>query len=55
MSKKTLKFDNTHKSIQPLKSHLVNVDEIKHSKDGFKYFIGYKKGEIVKQSCITLL
>ena len=38
----------------------VNADEIvvsdkfKHSDGGFKYFIGYEKGEIVKQLCIIL-
>ena len=26
----------------------------KHSHDGFKYFIGYKKGKIVKPLCIIL-
>ena len=29
-------------------------DKFKHSDDGFKYFIGYKKGEIVKPLCIIL-
>ena len=39
---------------------LVNVDQtviadkFKHSDDGFKYFIGYKEGEIVKPLCIIL-
>ena len=39
---------------------LLNVDQIvvsdkfKHSDDGFKYFIGYKEGEIVKPLCIIL-
>ena len=39
---------------------LVNVDQIvisdkfKHSDDGFKYFISYKEGEIVKLLCIIL-
>ena len=38
----------------------VNVDEIvvsdkfKHSEGGFKYFISYQEGEIVKPLCITL-
>ena len=67
MSEKTLKFDNIrgnkkefHKSKQPIKLGLVNVDQIvvsdkfKHSDDGFKYFIGYKEGEIVKPLCIIL-
>ena len=67
MSKKTLKFENIkigkkefHKSKQPINLDLVNVDQIvisdkfKHSDDGFKYFIGYKEGEIVKPLCIIL-
>ena len=67
MSKKTLKFDNIrvnkkefHKSKQPIDLGLVNVDQIvvsdkfKHSDDGFKYFIGYKEGEIVKPLFIIL-
>ena len=61
MSKKTLKFDNiTFKSKQPINLDLVNVDQIvisdkfKHSDDGFKCFIGYKEGEIVKPLCIIL-
>ena len=67
MSEKTLKFDNIrlnkkefHKSKQPINLDLVNVDQIvvsdkfKHSDDGFKYFIGYKKGKIVKPLCIIL-
>ena len=39
----------------------VNVDEIvvsykfKHNNEGFKYFIGYGEGEIVKPLCIILL
>ena len=67
MSEKTLKFDNIrvnkkefHKSKQPIDLGLVKVDQIvvsdkfKHSDDGFKYFIGYKEGEIVKPLCIIL-
>ena len=67
MSEKTLKFDNTVvnkkeflKSKQPIDLDKVNVDQIvisdklKHSDDGFKYFIGYKEGEIVKPLCIIL-
>ena len=67
MSEKTLKFDNIrvnkkefHKSKQPINLDLVNVDQIvisdkfKHSDDGFKYFISYKEGEIVKPLCIIL-
>ena len=29
-------------------------DKFKLSDDGFKYFIGYKKGEIIKPLCIVL-
>ena len=29
-------------------------DKFKHSEEGFKYFIGYKEGEIVKSLCIIL-
>ena len=66
MIEKTLKFDNIrldkkfHKSKQPINLDLVNVDQIvisdkfKHSDDGFKYFIGYREGEIVKPLCIIL-
>ena len=67
MSEKTIKFDNInvnkkefHKSKQLIVLVLANVDQIvvsdkfKHSDDGFKYFIGYKKGKIVKPSCIIL-
>ena len=67
MSEKTLKFGNIrlnnrefHKSKQPIDLKSVNVDQIvvsdkyKHRDDGFKYFIGYKEGEIVKPLCIIL-
>ena len=67
MNEKKLKVDNIrvnkkgfHQSKQPINSELVNVDQIvvsdkfKHSDDGFKYFIGYKGGEIVKLLCIIL-
>ena len=49
-----------HKSKQPIDLNLVNVDEIvvfdkfKDNDDGFKYFIGYKEGKIVKPLCIIL-
>ena len=65
--KRHLKFDNIkvnkkefHKSKQPINLDLVNVDQIvvsdklKHSDGGFKYFIGYKGGEIVKPLCVIL-
>ena len=67
MSEKTLKFDNIrvnkkdfHKSKQLIDLDLVNIDQIvvsgkfKHGEDGFKYFIGHKKGGIVKLLCIIL-
>ena len=67
MSEKTPKFGNIrvnnkefHKSKQSINLDLVKVDQIvvsdkfKHSDDGFKYFIGYKEGEIVKSLCIIL-
>ena len=67
MSEKTLKFDNIrvnkkefHKSKQPINLDLVNVNQIlvsgrfKHSDDGFKYFVGYKEGEIVKPLCMMM-
>ena len=50
-----------HKSKQPINLDFVNVDQIvicdkfRHSDDGFKYFTGYKEGEIVKPLCIILL
>ena len=60
MSEKTLKFDNIrvnkkefHKSKQPINLDLVNLDQIVVS-GGFKYFISYKEGEIVKPLCIIL-
>ena len=68
MSKKILKFDNIrvnkkefHKSKQPINLDLVNTnqtvvsDKLKHNDNGFKYFIDYKKGEIVKPLRIILL
>ena len=61
MSEKRLKCDNIrldkkqfHKSKQLNNLDLVNVDQIvafdtfKHSYYGFKYFIGYNEGQIVK-------
>ena len=67
MSEKTLKFDNIkvnkkefHKSKQPINLDMVNIDQIvvsdkfRHNEDGFKYFIGYKEGEIVKLLCIIM-
>ena len=66
MTKKTLKFNNIrvnkekfHLSEEPIDLMSVNLDQIVVSdkfnhNDGFKYFIGYQKGEIVKPLCIIL-
>ena len=67
MSEKTLKFENFrldkkefHKSKQPINLDLVNIyhivisEKFERSDDGFKYFIGYKEGEIVKPLYIVL-
>ena len=67
MSEKTPKFNNIrldkkelHKSKEPIDLMSVNLDQIvvsnkfKHSDDGFKYFIGYLEGGIVKPLCIIL-
>ena len=49
-----------HKSKQPVELSLVTVDQIvisdkfRHSDEGFKYFISYQEGEIVKPLCIIL-
>ena len=64
---KTLKFNNIrlnkkefHKSKEPIDLLSVNVDQIvvsdkfKHNNEGFKYFIGYQEGGIVKPLCIIL-
>ena len=67
MSEKTIKFSNIrlnkkefHKPKPPIDLMSVNVDQIavsdklKHSDEGFKYFIGYQEGEIVKPLYIIL-
>ena len=67
MNEKTLKFNDVilnkkefHKSKEPIDLLLVTVDQIvvsnnfKHNSKGFKYFIAYQKGEIVKPLCIIL-
>ena len=49
-----------HKSKQPMDLMSANIDQIvasdefKHNKEGFKYFIGYQKNEIVKPLCVIL-
>ena len=67
MSVKILKFNNivvNKKSFQKRKEPIdllsVDLDQIvvsykfTHNGKGFKYFIGYQKGEIVKPLCIIL-
>ena len=67
MSEKTLKFNNIrlnkkefHKSRKPIDLLSVNLDQIvvsykfKHNDEGFKHFIGYLEGEIMKPLCIIL-
>ena len=67
INKKTLKFNNIklnkkefHKSKEPINLFSVDLDQIvvsenfKHNDEGFKYFIGNQKGNIVKPLCIIL-
>ena len=67
MSEKILKFSNIrlnkkefHKSKKPIDLLSVNLDQIvvsykyKHNDEGFKHFIDYLEGEIVKPLCIVL-
>ena len=67
MSGKTLKFNNIilnkkkfHRPKESIDLSSVDLDQIvishkfKHNDEGFKYFIGYLKGEIVKPLCIIL-
>ena len=67
MAEKTLKVNNIrvnkkkfHMSKEPIDLMSVNVDQIvvsdkfKHNNEGFKYFIGYQEGEIIKPLCIIL-
>ena len=58
MNRNTLKFNNIkfnkkefHKSKQPID---LGSDKFKHSDEGFKHFIDYKEGEIVKPLCVIL-
>ena len=67
MSEKTLKFNNV--ILNKKKFHwckelidLLSVDldqtvvphKLKHNDEGFKYFVGYLKGKIIKPLCIIL-
>ena len=67
MIEKTLKFNNIrlnknefHKSKKSIELMSVVVDQIvvsdkfKHNNEGFKFFIGYREGEILKPLCILL-
>ena len=67
MSGKRLKFNNIRlnkkefrKSKEPIDLLSVDLDQIvvshkfKHNDQGFKYFIGYLKDEIIKPLCIIL-
>ena len=67
MSEKALKYNNIrlnkkelHNSKEPIDLLSVNVDQIvvsdkfKHNNQGFKYFIGYLEGGIVKPLSIIL-
>ena len=67
MAKKTLRFNNIrfnkkkfYMSKEPIDLMSVNIDQIvvsdkfNHYNDGYKYFIGYQEGEIVKPLCIIL-
>ena len=67
MSEKTVKFNyirlnkkEFHKSKESVELISVIVDQIvvsdkfKHNNEGFKYFIGYQEGGIVKPLCVVL-
>ena len=67
MGEKTQTFNNIrlnkkefHKTKEPIELMSVIVDQIvvsdkfKHNNEGFKYFIGYLEGGIVKPLCIIL-
>ena len=51
MSEKTLNFNNIRlnkKELSVKLDQIVVSDKFKHGNAGFKYFIGYQEGEIVK-------
>ena len=67
MTEKALKFNNIrlnkkefHRSKEPIDLMWIIVDQIvvsdkfKHNNEGFKFFIGYPEGGIVKPLCIIL-
>ena len=61
MTEKTLKFNNTYRSKELIDLFSVDLDQIvvsdkfQHNDEGFKHFIGYLEGEIIKPLCIILL
>ena len=54
MTKQTLKLDNIAVNKKVKVDQIVVSDKFKHNKEGFKYFTGYQKNEIVKPLCIIL-
>ena len=67
MNEKTLKFNNIilnkkkfHRSKEPIDLLSIDLDQtvvsykFKLNDEGFKYFIAYLKGKIVKSLCIIL-
>ena len=60
MNEKTLKFENIRVNKKEFDLGLINVDKVvvsdkfKHTDESFKYFIGYKKDEVVRPLCIIL-
>ena len=67
MTEKTLKFNNIRVNKkkfnmykEPIDLMSVDIDQIfvsdkfNYNEAGFKYFIGYQKGEIVKPLCIIV-
>ena len=60
MNEKTLKFENIRVNKKEFDLGLINVDKVvvsdkfEHTDESFKYFIGYKKDEVVRPLCIIL-
>ena len=67
MNKKTPKFNNIklnrkefHNSKESIDLFSADLDQIvvsdrfKHNDEGFRYFVGYQKGKIIKPLCIIL-
>ena len=50
-------FQKSKQTIDLMSLNLCQIvvsDKFKHSDEGFKYFIGYQEGEILKPLCIIL-